>query len=121
MKFLISIAPTIAVIAILAAVFVPPLMAEKERFNAIFQCLGKDCMVIELNDQFLTGTDGACAATGMFLVDLFKKYPHLKTIVIANQGWIPSLYRTVDREWAECLADPDLMCEDTPSEMRSGD
>lgn len=104
---LITTLPLIAMMMIIAAIFIPPVTAQFDRFNAVFTCLGKDCEVIELNEQYLTGTDGACEAAGQFLLSRFKRNPELKRIVIANEGWVPSTYRIIDRFWAECLADPD--------------
>lgn len=103
--------PMIAVIAVITAIFLPPVMAEWNRFNAVFTCLGKDCEVLILDDQYLTGTDGACAAAGMLMVKMFEANPDLKKIVIANDGWVPSTWRIVDRFWAECLADIDMRQE----------
>jgi hypothetical protein len=124
----------VALLALLTAIFLPmarPVMAEWNRFNAIFTCLGKDCEVVELNDQYLTGTDSACVAAGQLLLDRFKANPDLKRVVIANKGWVPSTYRIVDRFWAECLADidPRQECEnydpgfefDEPVEQLTGE
>ena len=76
----------VAILALLVAIFLPPALAEWNRFNAVFTCLGKDCEVLVLDDQYLTGTDGACAAAGMLMVRMFDNDPDLKKIVIANRG-----------------------------------
>lgn len=99
-----------AALIALTAVFAPIFGQMKEDFERVsmaLECRMPECLMLELEDQYLTGTDGACVAAGMLILRQFALHPGLKQVYLTNRGWVPSAYRLIDERWARCLADED--------------
>jgi len=59
------------------------------------------CMAVQAPEEMTLGTDGACAAFGMWALRMTEKYG---CIYVTNE-WVPSAKNPITHEWAQVLAE----------------
>ncbi len=59
------------------------------------------CLAVEAPDELTIGTDGACAAFGMWALRMTEKFG---CIYVTNE-WVPSAKNPITHEWAQVLAE----------------
>ena len=64
----------------------------------------KRIVYVELNDQFTTGSDGACQGAGMVILHILKELPKGWRVHVTNE-WVPSRKNPIDIEWAKHLSE----------------
>jgi len=73
-------------------------------FLLLFVASCSTCHLLALPPQTLTGSDGACQAAGMFILQYMKKH-NARCVYITNEGFIPSATKKVTRKQAEILSE----------------